>query len=155
MFNWLVGRFIRQEYNPEEVGDAAEAELDVAEKNLEELVRCIKTAESELEEIEERETELREEAERLLMQSHDESEGIVTARGQAILEAEVRRTLKNITELKEDHELKILKLELRKAGLLGEQLKAQELLRELGRLDPLSDVSIPPYPGIINETAVE
>eukprot|EP01064_Diplonema_japonicum_P028294 TRINITY_DN4306_c0_g1_i1.p1 TRINITY_DN4306_c0_g1~~TRINITY_DN4306_c0_g1_i1.p1 ORF type:complete len:179 (+),score=42.92 TRINITY_DN4306_c0_g1_i1:43-579(+) len=146
MFNWLVGRFVRKP-DVENVGDSAEETMESAEVSLNEIISCIKKAEAELSEIEEREESLKEEGEKLMMQSHDEIEGAISTKGQKLLETEVAKTIAHVSRHREAHELKILNLEIRKAALLGEQLKAQELLRDLGRTDPLQDIAVPAYPG--------
>eukprot|EP00659_Diplonema_papillatum_P003648 gene3648-5676_t len=154
MLRWLFSRGVAQE-NPEVVADEAEVKLSDAEDSLEEIRKCIADAEAEAVRLEEKERELREEGERLVMEAHDDVLGSVSPEARRLVAKEVANVLREVAKKTEDLELRVLKLEIQRAALLGQQRKGQELLRDLGRLDPMSSVDIPAYPNIVGDTPTD
>ena len=141
-------------------GDACEDAIVEIDAQLEEIDECIRTAEKQIVSLEGREDQLREDGEALIMESHDpmQAEGAVPREAQEILAREVKKMLDNCASKREEYELKVLHLQLRRAQLSGEHRHAEELLRDLGRVDPLSSVhitGIPQYPNIVEKGPAE
>eukprot|EP01061_Rhynchopus_euleeides_P036104 TRINITY_DN60858_c0_g1_i1.p1 TRINITY_DN60858_c0_g1~~TRINITY_DN60858_c0_g1_i1.p1 ORF type:complete len:184 (+),score=80.06 TRINITY_DN60858_c0_g1_i1:87-638(+) len=136
-------------------GDQGEALVDESQEGLGEIDAAIAKAEVEIHTLESREEKLREESESLLMEAHDPLlEGSIPPEAQEILTREIHAILDDVSHKREDFELRVLRLQLKRAQLLGESRRSEELLRELGRVDPLSSVDVhgvPAYPNIVKD----
>eukprot|EP00754_Rhynchopus_humris_P010336 Rhum_TRINITY_DN14144_c26_g1::Rhum_TRINITY_DN14144_c26_g1_i1::g.70875::m.70875 len=154
VFRWLFGRGESGVRHVAEVANATDEALVHSHESLDEIDKCVRSCEQALYTIESKEEALKEESEKLLMEAHDPASPAIPAEAQQALEHDVRAMLAHVQTSREDYETRILKLELKRASLLGEQRRAEEHMRDLGRTEaPIHGVSvegIPEYPNLVS-----
>ena len=121
----------------DDVIDESEDVLLEAGKQAAEIDKQLRQVESEIENFEEREKDIRREGECVIMATHDEGSEKIGDDIRAMVLKELNKVSTTLSKKREDLELRVIKLHIKRAEVLGEQRKAEQLLYNCGRtMDP-------------------
>eukprot|EP01060_Flectonema_neradi_P024606 TRINITY_DN33528_c0_g1_i1.p1 TRINITY_DN33528_c0_g1~~TRINITY_DN33528_c0_g1_i1.p1 ORF type:complete len:180 (+),score=47.19 TRINITY_DN33528_c0_g1_i1:42-542(+) len=127
----LMNLFTRE--SPDDLMDESEEQLATAAREASEIDDQLKLVEREIENCERKEDDIRKEGECLLMSTHDEGNDNIDDKVRAMVQKELRKLSSGLSKKREALELRVIKLQIKRAAVLGEQRKAEHLLSICGR----------------------